>query len=381
MKRFCNVLLLLLTLSVLSCNQEKEFKEKPAKTYSINVNKVSDTNFFALIDTAHFVVLETNDSSIIGEIAQLSISDKFILTDRKTNSILQFDKKGQHLSTHEAVGNGPGEYIRVDGIHIDQSTDNLYILDATQNKILNYTHDFKFINEIHTPVPFGPTAFGMLKDGTFVFEESIGTVKSDLRYRLFIQNADGETRKFLPFEKTASVHFSPRQTLYYVNDTLLFVPTYSNTIYNVFNDRVVPRMQFDFGSQWIDEAFVYDSNINQNPMLFIQKLAEQDFIYFLNVSENETFIYTDYYYKGEAYASIINKKKESNTLVKFDAPDGQMKPLASHGDYYVFPISRTEFSKIADNNRYTFKGKSSMVDIDHRLNEESNPILMFIKFK
>ena len=58
-----------------------------------------------------------------------------------------------------------------------------------------------------------------------------------------------------------------------------------------------------------------------------------------------------------------------------------MKPLASHGDYYVFPISRTEFSKIADNNRYTFKGKSSMVDIDHRLNEESNPILIFIKFK
>ena len=187
-------------------------------------------------------------------------------------------------------------------------------------------------------------------------------------------------RKFLPFEKTASIHFSPRQTLYYVNDTLL-VPAYSNTIYNVFDDKVVPRMQFDFGAQWIDETFVYDRSTNQNPMLSIQKLADQNFIYFFNVLENKTHIYLDFYYKGDAYACIIDKSNCKNRLIKFSTPDIQMKPLASYEDYYVFSVARSEFAAIAGNSNCTFKGMASMTDLNNHLSEESNPILMFIKFK
>lgn len=365
---------------MLSCSQEKGNRGKPVKTYSITIDKTPYFDFFALIDTAYFVVPETNDSSIIGEIGQLSICDQLILTDRKTNSVSLFDLNGRHLSTHEAIGNGPGEYVRIDGLCVNKSQNKLLILDAPQNKVLTYDSDFHFIEERHTPVPFGATTFSLLGDSTFVFEESIGVVKSDLKYCLFIQNTKGETSRFLPFEKTASVHFSPRQPLYYVNDTLVFVPTYNDTIYNVFENKVEPRMRLDFGAQWINENFVYNQALARDPLLFMQKLADQPFIYFFNMLENETHIYLDFYYKGEAYASVIDKRNGKNALVKFDTPDVQMKPLASYRDYYVFPIARAEFAEIAGNNS-TFRGKASMVDIDRGLNEESNPILMFIKFK
>lgn len=379
MRTTCNIFLL---LCLFACTQGSKNKEKDIKTYTVAWENISSPEvFFADIDTAYFIPLETNDSSQIGEISQLNISDKLVLSDRKTQSILQFSLDGHFLSAHEAIGNGPGEYVRIDGMYIDKNKDHILVLDAIQNKVLTYDANFKFIEEKHTPVPFGAMAFSMIEDSTFVYEEGIGTVKSDLKYCLFVQPPNGETRHFLPFEKTMSIHFSPRQSLFHVDDALVFVPTYNDTIYNVFEDRVEPRMRIDFGEQWVDEAFVYNQALGKDPMLFMQKLADQNFIYFFNLMENRTHIYMDFYCKGGAYASVIDKKDNSNTLVKFSDPDAQMKPLASHGDYFVFPLAQSEFARIADSNNYTFAGKASMVEINNKLNEESNPVLMFVKFK
>lgn len=381
MRIISNILFLIFILSLLSCNPKTKTTGKAVKTYSIALNGSPSSDFYSQIDTAYFIVPETNDSSIIGEIGQAIVSDKLILTDRKTNKVLQFAPNGRHLSTCEAIGNGPGEYVRIDGLFLHRTENKILILDASRNKVLTYDSDFNFIEERPTPVPFGAVSFSMADDHTFVFEESIGAVQSALKYCLFIQDTKGKTQSFLPFEQTASVHFSPRQSLYHVNDTLVFVPTYNDTLYNVFSDKVEPRFRIDFGEQWVDKDFVYAPNWGKDPMLFMQKLADQKFIYFFNLLENRTHIYMDFYYKGEPYASIFDKRKEENTWVKFDTPDAQMKPLTAHGDYYVFPVARTEFAKIAGNNSYQFKGKDAMADIDSRLNEESNPILMFIKFK
>lgn len=88
MRTIDNILFILFALSLLSCNPKTKTTGKAVKTYSIALNGSPSSDFYSQIDTAYFIVPETNDSSIIGEIGQAIVSDKLILTDRKTNKVL-----------------------------------------------------------------------------------------------------------------------------------------------------------------------------------------------------------------------------------------------------------------------------------------------------
>lgn len=379
MKTIYSILFLLLFL--LSCSQQTQNNKEKVRTYNISLENISTSNFFTNVDTAYFVVLETNNNSLIGEIGQLSISNKLILTDRQTNSIMQFDLKGNHISTNTKVGNGPGEYIRIDGLCIYEPKDYIMILDAMKNKVIVYDSNFNFIEERNTSVPFGPTAFSIFDYNTLVFEQSINSTQSDKKYNLFVNNKNGETTYLLPFNKTANTVFSPRITLYYTNDTLVYVPTYNNIVYNIFNNKIEPRLKFDFGDKWIKEDIVYNSSLGENPLKFIETLKDQDFVYFFNELENSTHIYIDFYYKNDSYISIINKKDNKNTLIRLNKNnDFSIKPLSIYKDYFIIPVTTSESTKIINNN-YKFKGKNKMFELNNKLQEENNPILMFVKFK
>ena len=97
--------------------------------------------------------------------------------------------------------------------------------------------------------------------------------------------------------------------------------------------------------------------------------------------ENSTHIYIDFYYKNDSYISIINKKDNKNTLIRLNKNnDFSIKPLSIYKDYFIIPVTTSESTKIINNN-YKFKGKNKMFELNNKLQEENNPILMFVKFK
>lgn len=351
------------------------------KTISIRLEDKVEADISSIIDSAYFIVPETNDSSIIGTIGTMVITDRIILTDRQTNKIIQFKPNGDHIATIEKVGNGPGEYIRIDGLCTNPKNGNIIVLDAMKNKLITYDTDFNFISEEETPVPYGATTFAVMDNDIFAFEQSINTIKTNMKYNIFIKSANNTTH-LLPFKKTANTIFSPRIPLYNINDTLIYVPTYKDTIYNIFAEKAEARIHFNFGDKWINEEIVYNPVTDKNPILFMEKLKECNFVYFFNELENSTHIYADFSYKDDDYILTHNKINNKQILLKNNNKElFSEKPIYILNDFFVFPISYSEYINMLNSDTFSFNGKENMFQIKNKIKEESNSILMFIKFK
>ena len=367
-------------LLLVACSSQPSINSN-IKTISIHLEDKVEADVSSIIDSAYFIVPETNDSSIIGTIGTMVITDRIILTDRQTNKIIQFKPNGDHIATIEKVGNGPGEYIRIDGLCTNSKNGNIIVLDAMKNKLITYDNNFKFINEEETPVTYGPTTFAIMDNDIFAFEQSINAIKTNMKYNIFIKSSDNTTH-LLPFNKTANTIFSPRIPLYNINDTLIYVPTYNDTIYNIFAEKAEARIHFNFGDKWINEDIVYNPAIDKNPILFMEKLKEHNFVYFFNELENSTHIYADFSYKGDEYILTYNKKNNKQILLRNNNKEiFSEKPIYILDDFFVFPISYSEYINMLHSENFLFKGKDNLLQIKEKVKEESNPILMFIKFK
>lgn len=365
-----------------SACSSQSLKDNIVKTLPIHLEDHVEADIASIIDSAYFVVPETNDSSIIGKIGTINITDRIILTDRMTNKIILFKLNGEHIATVDKVGNGPGEYIRIDGLCTNPKNGDIVILDAMKNKLITFDKNFNFINEQDTPVPFGATAFAIMDNNSFAFEQSINSIKTDLKYNLFIKSKDTSITHLLPFEKTANTVFSPRITFYYLNDTLIYVPTYNETIYNIFPEKAEARVRFDFGNKWVKEEFVYDPVIAENPITFMSMLKEQDFVCFFNEMENKTHLYADFSYKGNNYILTYNKTNGKQVILKKRNKEIlQEKPIYTFNDFFIVPVSYSECMDILNSDKFSFRGKEYLHKIKEQIKDESNPILMFIKFK
>lgn len=364
----------------------KEQQSSVVCSYLVDVDKAITSNLFEAVDSVDFIQLETNNDNLISEIGQLAIYDNIVLSDRRTNQLLQFTLDGKHQSTLSNIGNGPSEYVRLDAFLVDKESGEIMILDAMQNKVIVYSKEGVFLREVNTPLPYGPGSFAKsTQNKCFVFEQSITSVMAESNYNLFVCSEDmSNPVKLLPFTQTSSVAFSPRTIFYYVNDTLVYVPTYQDTIYNVFEDRVEPRLRIDFGDKWVDDEYVYNPNIANDPFGFIEGLEKQRFVYFFNELENDTHIYADFHYQGIPYLYIHNKQTGIDQLLKARDKEGfelREKPLFASSDRFVIPITSSALKDILDDPSIKFKQKEELNEQFHTLDEESNPILMLVKFK
>ena len=122
------------------------------------VNDITDNNNTLDIDGAEeripsisevkAIVLETNDTSLVGVISKVLIRNNHIhIFDRNNGKISIFSIDGKLLSTIDKRGAGPQEYI----LPIDMDVDingNIYIADASRRNVVVYTPNGNFIKKI-----------------------------------------------------------------------------------------------------------------------------------------------------------------------------------------------------------------------------------------
>lgn len=107
------------------------------------------TNMSYWFKKANYIPLETNKSSLIGRINQLSIKRDtiFVLDATITKKLQMFRNTGEHIGTVGQFGHGPGEYTSPSSFGIDDNL--LYVFDSDGQKI-NYYHlpDMKFSHSL-----------------------------------------------------------------------------------------------------------------------------------------------------------------------------------------------------------------------------------------
>jgi len=154
---------IILCLSLNACTS-------PEKTNNgISIINIADNigegyllNISEIAENVEYIPLETNDSSIIGNIRNIYFSNGFFILKTYSNSsgiFKLFDKKGQFYNTLNRQGRGPQDYASVYCLDLYKNS----IVLLTVNKIIEYSFDGKFTRSIPLELEEAPSGFSRFK--------------------------------------------------------------------------------------------------------------------------------------------------------------------------------------------------------------------------
>ena len=380
-KIYTCVILLWITCMFFSCKQEVN----KTRTYKVDFEKAKPYDFKSEIDSVHLIILETSKDHEIGRISKILFSnDKVIVSDVMTHSIYVFNRDGILVTKISYIGNGPGEYVRIDDVLIDSFANQIIILDGLQKKMVTYSMSGEYIKEFVFQSEQAPMHFAQINDELYALDYQRHSRGLSWKYNLIVSSLvpGCNMQKYLPYEEPLGISFSPRTTLFKLEDTLVYVPQYSPIVYNVFADRLDVRYSFDFGNNWINEDF---ERIKwSNAIDFMNALENSNFVYYFNLLESKTHIYVEFNYKDKLYHAIVDKLTGVSKLYRNEEEFNcsfPTTPLAVNGSEFIIPIEAYQVRSLIEEDVFKNKLKKENLNDLIRITEDSNPILMFITFK
>lgn len=298
-------LLILLSYFVSSCYQPKlENKEaleiiEIANAFEqrepININDISrDCNY---------IVLETTNESLIGSNYSVYSDDQYLVAiDRKR--ILLFDRgSGKFIRTIGNSGSGPDEYSNTYAKMPYNEEKRVFYADRSREryeydingKLINtrkgpeLVYDFVNIDE-YTYAAFIDNYMGDEKNKMIIFNETDSIIKIFPNYQSF------------PFNNSINV-FVTNSWFYKLNNQLYFCERFSDTLFTVTSDSLIPRFVFNKGAH----TFPYEL---RNDMI----APENTYFFSQNILESSKYLFYTFSFNKKVYTAVYDKKQK-NTIV------------------------------------------------------------------
>ena len=113
---------------------------------------INQNNPLALSEIAEELIainLELTDESLINPdaISDITISENYIIVT-KWARVLVFDKDGKFVRAIGRVGQGPGSFIFIRNVVIDEKNERLFLLSGNPSKIISFDLNGTFLNEV-----------------------------------------------------------------------------------------------------------------------------------------------------------------------------------------------------------------------------------------
>jgi len=217
--------------------------------------KVSDDNMSVsqVFDSVHYLILESNDSSLFGNISKLvGNNERIYILDGVQNCILCFQKNGEFISKYRNVGRGPLEYIEINDFDILPNEKGIILL-TDYEKLVYLSKDLVFEKEISLPFKAG----GMMSISNeiiafYTAQWGFGVDDSDNRYLLIYYDLNSKTMTGLfPNTVAQKVNLSNHFSLYR-SESIIFNFPLSNDFYFVDENGLKSNWRFDFLNRNID---------------------------------------------------------------------------------------------------------------------------------
>lgn len=86
----------------------------------------------ALYSDLRYIKLETTPQSLIAQVAKvIPLKERLVIVDKMTSQILLFEKDGRFITCIGKKGNGPGEFVDIEDVAIDEKNNHVYVLDKS----------------------------------------------------------------------------------------------------------------------------------------------------------------------------------------------------------------------------------------------------------
>lgn len=358
----------------------------------------------SIIDTTFFIPLETTTSSLIGQIDELIITEKFIvvLDIYQTSGIYIFDRMGTFLQKINQIGEGPGEFTQPTDIVMDQQNDQILLLHGFPSKIMKYNTKGEFIEEIPLPMRF--RSFSLLMDGSIVLVNEPAARKygnpqghfNEIFSKLVILTpsgnaiyAGGPINRAYEENIISNINFGIIENQGIVS----FRPCFNDTIFRVVNNQTIPQFVFDFKEHKVIDDEVAGKTADEYTE--IGRLKDYYRIYGRHSQTDQFLVVTVHAMKQNLLHLVYYNKYNGTTMLCHQMnslnPLNIAIPIPTIGykDYFVSIIEPIEFIEVREALETVKEGEVNVellrfAPTQHQLemvDENSNPILCFFKLR
>jgi hypothetical protein len=232
-----------LSLILSSCSQHPD---NLIRTIEADINQVARLPLQSLTDRIEFVRLETSKDFLISSISKIVFhGQRIYILDVQSQKVFCFDRSGKGIFCINSKGKGPGEYVAVQDIAINNSNNTLELLDRYNLHLLQYDLDGRFIK--NQRLPLETSFFAVSNKGRYLlYNQFINqSLRPEYQHSLFFSTLkDTVFSGVLPF-----YHNCERLTTHWplskCGDLITFYSGYLDTIYE-FEDERINKYFVDF---------------------------------------------------------------------------------------------------------------------------------------
>ena len=311
---------------VLSC-QRVDILPK-AEIITVDMERAHPVNEEEYFKSTDFIALETNENSLIGSIDKIMFTDDFFaVADTRQSCIILFDYNGKHIRTIKRLGRGPQEYVQFTGATLDLENKQFVVYDDQRSRFLVYSYE----GEWKATIPYKM----LLADSYMVRDGDLYVVNADtMTEEEYLVSKVKLSGDFTMPDKT--YHQAHGEKIGSYGKKVLVSERFNNTIYEVKNDKLVPRYTFDFGAQNIEKLA---KELNDEQLEEAITDREKGYVYGItNMLETD-----DYLFFNTNHAGFVALDKKSGVARAHQTIRVSQCPLSSSssialenaGDRYV----------------------------------------------
>ncbi len=298
-----------------SCN---DIAKNKLQTFKINPDDaVNELNLSLIADSLFIVQLKPPKELTFAQVRQLHIGEKFILTtDNRSSAILAFDLQGNFLSSLNAIGRGPGEYLRLGPSFVNEDESWIEILTNSGDGfgLLRYSiPEFTYLG--FQPYPVLYVDSGVKADQNYYLgnHQSVNTINDKPTNASFLAFcSDGNIATHLNYERKTDDYFMNFHADNFVKSEsgeVYFSRMYDNIIYKIKDCKPHPKYLIDFGKFQTDNSVMY--NPGREQLNYLNQASEVALFPFIKVHSSR-FVMISYLYKSTVTIGTRLTNHDSN---------------------------------------------------------------------
>ena len=394
MKRSNSILAIILLVVVAGCGGGKQPTDD---LITVDVRKNYPQKELILQDflDVEYITLETNDD-FVTEGRLYAVGKEIIaVSDVANGNILLFDRKtGKGIRKINHRGQGPGEYMTVLSIMLDEDNEELFAVDNGSQKIFVYDLYGKFKRSIQYAYNREIYIYKILNydnnhlifyDYSFVSNDIFGTNFLPSYNIMSKQNGNIIRKIQFPFEKIISPVVVIEVQMPSASAWYTLVPDHGNWILTEISSDTIYR--FSPGDNRISPFIVRTPSIHSmdpGVLLYVSFLTDR--YYFMETVKREydretrTYPFTDLVYDKQANEIfqfiLYNDDYSVKTPINMRIRTTPLYPLKNG---IAFWHKLESYQLVESYKKGELKGR--LKEIAAELDEESNPVIMLVKHR
>lgn len=381
MKRIRLMLGIALSLVMVGCKGERQ----SANLITVDVNANYPKKELILQDfmDIEYIPLETTDEFITQGVVE-AVGKNIIVVRNRINdgNIFIFDRNGKGLRRINRLGQSGEEYSNIPEVVLDEDNNEMFVIDYPARKILvydlygNFSRSFKFAD-----TSYYIDIFNYDSDHLICYRSYSPTVESEQSGHVLISKKDGSITQEI------KIPIKEVETPVVTKDGMVVTPGFDQTT-PCPKDWLLTRASSDTIYRYLSNGDLIPLIIrtpsihSMDSKLFLFPTAVTDRYYFVRILNKEFdfeklkgFSTTDLLYdtqENAIFEYIVCNNDFSNKRQVFFGT----KPINNE---VIICQAFNASDLIEANEKKEIKG--NLREITSKLNEESNPVIMLIKYK